>query len=172
MKKLTKSIVSLALIVVMLVCFCGTAFAVSTPWSSFPNQQTTSFTTHTYAVQAYLYNYSDETNSLIRNAGGIDGYFGSGTYSAVVAFQGAEDLEEDGIVGPNTWNAMWDKLYKYFSTTTYTDYYVRNYVSDDYGNSYLYSSAKAIRRVSTAVQGAVVNVWYAFNGNNMIYFAN
>ena len=40
------------------------------------------------------------------NAGSADGIFGGGTYNAVVAFQKANDLDADGIVGYNTWKAL------------------------------------------------------------------
>lgn len=38
--------------------------------------------------------------------GPIDGDFGGGTESAVRAFQQAQGLERDGIVGPTTWQAL------------------------------------------------------------------
>ena len=66
MKKLTKSIVSLAVVVVMLVCFCGTALATyTTLWRNFPDQYlgNSNNTVHTYAVQAILYRYSAATRS-------------------------------------------------------------------------------------------------------------
>ena len=37
---------------------------------------------------------------------GADGDFGQGTYNAVIAFQKANGLSVDGIVGPATWNAL------------------------------------------------------------------
>ncbi len=36
----------------------------------------------------------------------VDGDFGAGTRSAVVAFQSSKGLTADGIVGPNTWQAL------------------------------------------------------------------
>ncbi|HEX6863195.1 MAG TPA: peptidoglycan-binding domain-containing protein, partial [Thermoanaerobaculia bacterium] len=41
--------------------------------------------------------------------GAIDGRFGGGTESAVKAFQAQEDLEVDGIVGPETFEALFDE---------------------------------------------------------------
>jgi predicted chitinase len=38
---------------------------------------------------------------------GVDGDFGPGTAKAVVAFQQKNNLGNDGVVGPNTWNALW-----------------------------------------------------------------
>lgn len=39
-------------------------------------------------------------------AAGADGKFGSGTESAVEAFQRANNLESDGIVGQDTWRKL------------------------------------------------------------------
>lgn len=41
--------------------------------------------------------------------GPIDGIFGGGTESAVKAFQRAEELAVDGIVGPNTWEYLFNE---------------------------------------------------------------
>jgi hypothetical protein len=41
--------------------------------------------------------------------GPIDGIFGGGTESAVKAFQRAENLTVDGIVGPETWKELFDE---------------------------------------------------------------
>jgi len=47
-------------------------------------------------------------NALDFNCGYADGYFGSLTDSAVKSFQKAKDLAVDGIVGPNTWNLLFN----------------------------------------------------------------
>lgn len=44
--------------------------------------------------------------SLGYNTNGVDGIFGSGTYSAVREFQNARGLSVDGIVGQNTWRKL------------------------------------------------------------------
>jgi predicted chitinase len=37
----------------------------------------------------------------------VDGNFGPGTQGAVVDFQGTKGLSNDGVVGPQTWSALW-----------------------------------------------------------------
>ena len=53
-------------------------------------------------VQAVQQRLSDLGYSL-----GVDGNFGPGTAKAVVAFQQKNNLGNDGVVGPNTWAALW-----------------------------------------------------------------
>ncbi|SHJ37201.1 Putative peptidoglycan binding domain-containing protein [Clostridium cavendishii DSM 21758] len=48
----------------------------------------------------------EKLNSLGYNAGTADGYFGNNTKAAVIRFQKAHSLDQDGIVGPQTWNAL------------------------------------------------------------------
>ena len=44
--------------------------------------------------------------SLGYDTNGIDGDFGGGTYSAVIAYQGNNGLGQDGVVGRNTWRSL------------------------------------------------------------------
>lgn len=55
------------------------------------------------ALQALLVGYGGESAKAVKNAGGVDGEFGSGTEKAVRAYQRSNGLDADGIVGPKTW---------------------------------------------------------------------
>lgn len=55
-----------------------------------------------------------------------DGRFGPGTQEAVMAFQKARGLEDDGIVGPITWSNLFGKP---SAPTTYDSTYAENNVS-------------------------------------------
>ncbi|NJD02412.1 MAG: LysM peptidoglycan-binding domain-containing protein [Ruminiclostridium sp.] len=56
-------------------------------------------------------------NRIGYNAGPVDGYFGSTTRQAVIAFQRNNGLTPDGIVGPTTW-AIFDRLLRGYDTYT------------------------------------------------------
>ena len=50
----------------------------------------------------------NKLNSLGFNAGTADGYYGNGTRDAVIRFQKARGLDADGMVGPSTWNYLFN----------------------------------------------------------------
>ena len=50
----------------------------------------------------------DKLNTLGYNSGNVDGIFGAKTYAAVTAFQKANGLGVDGIVGKLTWGKLYD----------------------------------------------------------------
>ena len=50
----------------------------------------------------------DKLNTLGYNSGNVDGIFGAKTYAAVAAFQKANSLGVDGIVGKLTWAKLYD----------------------------------------------------------------
>ena len=50
----------------------------------------------------------DKLNTLGYNSGNVDGIFGAKTYAAVTAFQKANSLGVDGIVGKLTWAKLYD----------------------------------------------------------------
>ena len=50
----------------------------------------------------------NKLNSLGYNCGTADGYYGNDTKNAVVKFQSAKGIDADGIVGPTTWNLLFN----------------------------------------------------------------
>lgn len=109
--KLAKRMLALAIAVMLVIAVLDVpASAATAPWPS-KFRSFTQTSTYNYqrgyacAVQSILLDH-DVAGSYISNAGGVDGYFGTGTVNAVKAFQGDEHLAVDGIVGPNTWEWM------------------------------------------------------------------
>jgi peptidoglycan hydrolase-like protein with peptidoglycan-binding domain len=54
----------------------------------------------------YVCILQDGLTTLGYNTGGLDGVFGTKTYSAVRNFQSTRGLVVDGIVGTNTWKRL------------------------------------------------------------------
>lgn len=48
-------------------------------------------------------------NSLGFNCGAADGIFGNNTKNAVISFQRSRGLDADGIVGPTTWEYLFNR---------------------------------------------------------------
>lgn len=167
MKKVTKSLMTLTLVIILCVSLVGTAFASESAWRAFPTQKVSSYTNHAYAVQAIMYRYSSSTRSTLTSNGyyiGVDANYGSLTEAAVKIYQREMGITPvDGIVGSITWPALWNSLVRVSSSGAYTYYKV--------GSGY--TSATAISRRYEPVTGAVVTGWYAYNDyGNAIFFAN
>lgn len=104
MKSFRKRIVALMLVCLMSVGCILPAYAAE--MEGFPYQNQKSFSTaYTRAVQVMLMHYNAETRNLIQQ-GGVDGSFGPKTAEAVMAFQRAKGLSQDGSCGPATWKAL------------------------------------------------------------------
>lgn len=58
----------------------------------------------------YVAVLQDALNSLGYNAGAIDGIFGNNTRNAVLRYQRARGLTQDGIVGCNTWKTLTNEV--------------------------------------------------------------
>ena len=158
MKKLTKSIITFTLVITMLVCFCGTAFAARWQWVSFPEQSTSGYSNYTYGIQSMMRCFSEGTFKAV---GSLDGIFGANTESAVEIYQNTRGLSPDGIVGPNTWGRLWDEL-------SYTGTTVGTYLNYNIAHGYITDTA--ISKSTTTVQGAVVTHWYAYYLKSRIQF--
>jgi hypothetical protein len=83
----------------------------SNSWPDWSNNCTVSegnISNFVYAIQLVLNESgtNDPQTGNTCNAGTPDGNFGQNTYNAVVCFQKAMSLSPDGIVGPQTWNAL------------------------------------------------------------------
>lgn len=107
MIKLKRRIVTLTLVALFTLCVCGSTFATSAQWQTFPLQSISGYTTYTYGIQAILYRFDSNTNTY---CSGIDGIYGSGTKQAVMLYQEAKGLTADGVVGANTWKSLYNSL--------------------------------------------------------------
>ena len=58
----------------------------------------------------YVAVLQDALNTLGYSAGAIDGIFGNNTKNAVLRYQRARGLAQDGIVGCNTWRALTQQI--------------------------------------------------------------
>jgi len=106
----------------------------------------------------------------------VDGVFGNGTKAKVEAFQQANGLTADGIVGPNTWSKIFATVERYLF-----QFQTGNPVPNDPTtpeNDALYESRVKVDRINSAglaslhtlqgsvmpddldVKGRVVNGWY------------
>lgn len=81
-----------------------------------PTSQSQAFGSYTLRegqTSYYVKNLQLALNHLGFNAGTADGIFGSGTLSAVEAFQEANDLTVDGLVGSGTKGELWSQAGDY-----------------------------------------------------------
>ena len=155
MKKLSKTLAAILLVMVMVVLLAGPSFAYEN-WSSFPPQQMGNYNSFTYGVQAMMYRYSYSTNYVLYTNGGIDGIYGPATAQSVTNYQNARGLTPDGKVGQQeTWPSLWSVLYAAGTDPTYTYTY--------YKISSAYLSTNAIARKVTVVGASAYSTWYGMS---------
>ena len=121
--KIMKKLVSLLLVVVLVFSLSATAFAynpLDSTWTSRiqnftrVNTATSGSSGPVKILQRFLSVYDGTTRSYIYNAGGVDGYFGTGTYDAVRSFQSCRNITADGDCGINTWTQVAKCLFHSF----------------------------------------------------------
>jgi peptidoglycan hydrolase-like protein with peptidoglycan-binding domain len=66
----------------------------------------------------YVCVLQDGLTTLGYNTGGLDGIFGTKTYSSVRNFQSSRGLVVDGIVGTNTWKKLMTEVVGYGASST------------------------------------------------------
>lgn len=69
-----------------------------------------SYPGYTKALQRFLMCYDDNFKRVLEQNGGIDGKYGGNTEDVVTAYQIAEGLSNDGVVGPGTWTQIANNL--------------------------------------------------------------
>lgn len=85
----------------------------STEFATFPVLRRTNSGTYpgyTKALQRFLMCYNDNFKRVLEQNGGIDGRYGGNTEDVVIAYQIAEGLSNDGVVGPGTWTQISNNL--------------------------------------------------------------
>jgi len=73
------------------------------------------------SLSVYVLIAQDALNTLGFATGGLDGIFGSQTYSAVRRYQASRGLVVDGIVGCNTWRSLQENVIASGRTSTTID---------------------------------------------------
>lgn len=107
------------------IATAGTADAAScntTATSSWTNNCTVTQGAHSNLVVAIQTIVAPGSYEATGNVLAIDGIFGPATKSAVQQWQTVHGLTADGIVGPNTWNAMGSALRYYTASGSYYYY--------------------------------------------------
>lgn len=131
MKKLIKRILPFALVVAMCLCMAAPAFADSS-WvgifRGFPSRYRYGPSDgYVKMIQSLMWAYGGSSRTYISNAGGTDGSFGDGTHNAVCDFQASNGLEDDGVVGADTWGTLAQLTSGGYSGSTYFFFLNNNY---------------------------------------------
>jgi peptidoglycan hydrolase-like protein with peptidoglycan-binding domain len=114
-----------------------------------------------------MWAYGESTRSYISNNGGTDGVFGTGTYNAVLSFQKSRNtklstsdrIDEDGIVGPDTWEQI-GTISTISHSTGSSLYHLRIY-SENYSQIYYYGYANNASVSPSSTTSA--STWYYYN---------
>ena len=135
MKKLTKRLIVFVLVVVLSVSMCAPTFAATEDSlaavryvisSRFDQKQAGDNDGYVSMIQMSLYGYSYATRECISGYG-VDGQYGADTVRAVKLYQDAEGLDDDGVVGPNTWSFLAYDLARFDSNGWYSIYGIGTY---------------------------------------------
>ncbi|WP_433946987.1 peptidoglycan-binding domain-containing protein [Paenibacillus sp. SN-8-1] len=137
MKKKKLSAIALSVSLVGSLMLAGVASAASNDFTGWPKLQSGSSGGYVRALQANLYAFGQSAK-----VGTIDGSYGSGTTSAVKAFQSGEGLTSDGIVGSGSWN----KMSEYTTVETYNgSFYLWTGKSTTYWVDYINQSGGGLK---------------------------
>lgn len=87
----------------------------------------------------------------------LDGYFGNQTKNAILAFQKQQGLETDGVVGPLTWNALFEN--KSPKTAYISIPYVENYSRASNNAYYIYgNTSDNCARITVLASNPAANI--------------